>query len=210
MRLATAQINGEVVAVMMDGDTFIEVDLVPGKFDPEDPLMTWLRLGASSAGLVPAAEKTRHHLVKDLQLSAPIRRPGKIIAVGLNYADHVSETGLVVSAEPLTFAKYPSSIVGPNAEILVPTGTNSEPRYCAEWIKDIYRNQFKVLGVDAPELMSGPFHDALALSYACDYGMIFIRSKDGISHNPLEYSSYEDLALGTEILYGSVLEILNK
>ena len=40
-----------------------------------------------------------------------------------------------------------------------------------------------------PELMSGPFHDALALSYVCDYGMIFVRSKDGISHHPSEYSS---------------------
>ncbi len=88
--------------------------------------------------------------------------------------------------------------------------TNSEPRYCAEWIKDIYRNQFKALGLETRELMSGPFHDSLALSYACDYGMIFIRSKDGISHNPLEYSSYEDLALGTEVLYGSVVEILKK
>jgi len=88
--------------------------------------------------------------------------------------------------------------------------TNSEPRYCADWIKDIYRNQFKILGLDAPELMSGPFHDALTLSYVCDYGMIFIRSKDGISHNPLEYSSYEDLALGTEVLYGSILEILKR
>ncbi len=88
--------------------------------------------------------------------------------------------------------------------------TNSEPRYCAEWIKDIYRNQFKALGLEARELMSGPFHDSLALSYACDYGMIFIRSKDGISHNPLEYSSYEDLSLGTEVLYGAVVEILKK
>ena len=88
--------------------------------------------------------------------------------------------------------------------------TNSEPRYCADWIMDIYRNQFKALGLDAPELMSGPFHDALTLSYVCDYGMIFIRSKDGISHNPLEYSSYQDLALGTEVLYGSILEILKR
>jgi allantoate deiminase len=86
--------------------------------------------------------------------------------------------------------------------------TNSEPRYCADWIKDIIRNECKEQNIDAPELMSGPFHDALALSYACDYGMIFIRSKDGISHNPLEYSSYEDLALGTEILYGTILQIL--
>ncbi len=88
--------------------------------------------------------------------------------------------------------------------------TNSEPRYCAGWIKTIISEECKTLGLDAPELMSGPFHDALALSYACDYGMIFIRCKDGISHNPLEYSSDEDLALGTEILYGTILKVLQK
>ncbi len=87
---------------------------------------------------------------------------------------------------------------------------NSEPRYCAQWLKDIIRKQTDLLGIDAPELMSGPFHDALALSYATDYAMIFIRSKDGISHNPLEYSSYEDLALGTEILYATVIDLQSK
>ena len=88
--------------------------------------------------------------------------------------------------------------------------TNSEPRYCATWIKDIIRKQTTQLGLDTPELMSGPFHDALALSYACDYAMIFVRSKDGISHNPKEFSSWEDLALGTEVLYGTMLEILER
>ena len=88
--------------------------------------------------------------------------------------------------------------------------TNNEPRYCAEWIKDIIRSECKKLQLDAPELMSGPFHDAMALSYACDYGMIFVRCKDGISHNPLEYSSYEDLTLGAEVLYRTMLQVLNK
>jgi allantoate deiminase/N-carbamoyl-L-amino-acid hydrolase len=88
--------------------------------------------------------------------------------------------------------------------------TNSEPRYCAPWIKEIIHAQCKFNGLDAPELMSGPFHDALALSYACDYGMIFVRCRDGISHNPLEYASYEDLSLGAEILYGTVLDILER
>jgi len=88
--------------------------------------------------------------------------------------------------------------------------TNSEPRYCADWIKQIIKDNCEKLNLDAPELMSGPFHDALALSYACDYGMIFIRCKDGISHNPLEYASYEDLALGTEVMYHTVLDILSK
>jgi allantoate deiminase len=86
--------------------------------------------------------------------------------------------------------------------------TNSEPRYCAQWIKDIIHRECKALNLDAPELMSGPFHDALALSYACDYGMIFVRCKDGISHNPLEFASYEDLALGTEVLYGTIKKVL--
>ena len=86
----------------------------------------------------------------------------------------------------------------------------SEPRYCADWIKEIIHAECNTLNLDAPELMSGPFHDAMALSYACDYGMIFVRCKDGISHNPLEYSSYQDLALGAEVLYSTVLQVLKK
>ncbi len=88
--------------------------------------------------------------------------------------------------------------------------TNSEPRYCADWIKSIIKTNCENLHIEAPELMSGPFHDALALSYACDYGMIFVRCKDGISHNPLEFASYEDLAIGTQVMYGTVLDILKK
>lgn len=88
--------------------------------------------------------------------------------------------------------------------------TRSDPRYCADWIKEIIHNECKALELDAPELMSGPFHDALALSYACDYGMIFVRCKDGISHNPLEYSSYEDLSLGANVMLGTVVQILKK
>lgn len=88
--------------------------------------------------------------------------------------------------------------------------TRSDPRYCADWIKEIIHNECQALELDAPELMSGPFHDALALSYACDYGMIFVRCKDGISHNPLEYSSYEDLSLGANVMLGTVVQILKK
>lgn len=86
----------------------------------------------------------------------------------------------------------------------------SEPRYCADWIKNIIHEQCRQLSLDAPEIMSGPFHDAMALSHVCDYGMIFVRCKDGISHNPLEYSSPEDLSLGADVLYGTIVEILKK
>ncbi|UKK98363.1 M20 family metallo-hydrolase [Brevibacillus brevis] len=85
--------------------------------------------------------------------------------------------------------------------------TNSDPRYCADWIKAIMHEESSKLGASVRELMSGPFHDALALSYVCDYGMIFVRCKDGISHNPKEYAAYEDVALGTELLYKTVLRM---
>lgn len=85
--------------------------------------------------------------------------------------------------------------------------TNSEPRYCADRIKDAIRLSAEEMGLPLPELMSGPFHDALALSYVCDYGMIFVRSKAGISHHPSEYSSPEDIALGTEVLYRTIRQM---
>lgn len=88
--------------------------------------------------------------------------------------------------------------------------TNSEPRYCAERIKADIRSSAEEMDLSLPELMSGPFHDALALSYVCDYGMIFVRSKDGISHHPSEYSSPGDIALGTEVLYRTIRKICSQ
>jgi allantoate deiminase len=87
---------------------------------------------------------------------------------------------------------------------------NSEPRYCAPWIIDIMHAEANALQLHLPEVISGPFHDALTLSYVTDYGMIFVRSKDGISHNPKEYSSYEDIALGAQLLYKTLVAILDK
>lgn len=85
--------------------------------------------------------------------------------------------------------------------------TVSDPRYCAEHLKDAIRGAASEMGLALPELMSGPFHDSLTMSYYCDYGMIFVRSKDGISHNPQEFSSKEDIAAGTELLYRTALKL---
>jgi 2-keto-4-pentenoate hydratase/2-oxohepta-3-ene-1,7-dioic acid hydratase in catechol pathway len=49
-------------------------------------------------------------------LVAPLR-PGKVVAIGLNYRDHVRETGMELPGRPLVFAKFPSSVIGPGAPI---------------------------------------------------------------------------------------------
>ncbi|USK31021.1 M20 family metallo-hydrolase [Bacillus sp. CMF21] len=85
--------------------------------------------------------------------------------------------------------------------------TNSEPRYCSERIMKIMKNESSHIGLNPIELMSGPFHDSLAMSYECEYGMIFVRCKDGISHNPKEYSTMEDISIGTELLYRTAMKM---
>ncbi|MBD3228630.1 MAG: hypothetical protein GF329_10640 [Candidatus Lokiarchaeota archaeon] len=53
-------------------------------------------------------------------LLAPIKRPSKIICLGLNYLDHAEETGMKLPKKPMLFSKAPSSIIGPNDPIRIP------------------------------------------------------------------------------------------
>jgi len=52
-----------------------------------------------------------------------VGRIGKIICIGLNYADHAAETGAAVPEEPIVFLKATSSLVGPNDKVLRPRGS---------------------------------------------------------------------------------------
>ncbi len=45
--------------------------------------------------------------------------PGKVVAIGLNYLDHIRETGMERPERPLVFAKFPSSVIGPGEPIVV-------------------------------------------------------------------------------------------
>jgi len=67
----------------------------------------------------------------DVRLGPPIRRPGKVIGVGLNYRDHARESGQAVPGEPVLFAKFASSVVGPGEPIVVPPIV-TQPDYEAE------------------------------------------------------------------------------
>jgi allantoate deiminase/N-carbamoyl-L-amino-acid hydrolase len=92
-------------------------------------------------------------------------------------------------------------------QVAVREDTNSPPRYCADGIKEAMRRCARQMGLNPPELMSGPFHDALAMSYVCDYGMIFVRCKEGISHNPREFAAMNDIALGAELLFRTAADM---
>lgn len=67
----------------------------------------------------------------------------------------------------------------------------------------------KILGYSKMSLISGAGHDAILLAKVCPTAMIFIPSKNGVSHNPTEYSTPEDIYKGTNVLLGSCLELAN-
>jgi len=55
---------------------------------------------------------------------SPVRRPvpAKVVCCGLNYADHIAETGREMPEYPTLFAKYADTLTGPTDDIVVPAG----------------------------------------------------------------------------------------
>jgi 2-keto-4-pentenoate hydratase/2-oxohepta-3-ene-1,7-dioic acid hydratase in catechol pathway len=72
------------------------------------------RLAALSAGLGGHAPTGA---VADAGLGAPVPRPQKVFGIGLNYHDHAAEGGMDVPDSPLVFTKFPSCLVGPDADV---------------------------------------------------------------------------------------------
>lgn len=56
----------------------------------------------------------------EARLHAPIARPQKVIAIGLNYEDHAAETGADIPEKPIVFAKFANTVIGPGEPIRIP------------------------------------------------------------------------------------------
>jgi 2,4-didehydro-3-deoxy-L-rhamnonate hydrolase len=55
-----------------------------------------------------------------VRLGPPVRRPSKIVCIGLNFRDHAAETGAEIPAEPVIFFKATTALVGPNDDLVMP------------------------------------------------------------------------------------------
>ena len=81
-------------------------DLIPDNLNFE----TILKLKNIDLEKLPELSKTD-------RIGSCVNKPGKFVAIGLNYSDHAKETGLEVPKEPIVFMKAPSCITGPNDNI---------------------------------------------------------------------------------------------
>jgi 2-keto-4-pentenoate hydratase/2-oxohepta-3-ene-1,7-dioic acid hydratase in catechol pathway len=114
-----------VPGLLVDGRVHALTDLVPdAPQDTRDVIVDWDRVkkaingAGTGAGGLPLDQVT---------LRAPIPRPGKIVALGLNYADHIEEAkdaGLKVPTEQVWFCKQPTSVNDPNGDVELPKVSN--------------------------------------------------------------------------------------
>ncbi|MDQ6524472.1 fumarylacetoacetate hydrolase family protein [Nocardioides sp. LHD-245] len=90
------------------------------------------------------------------RVGAPVPRPGKLITVGLNYADHAAEAAMDLPEEPVYFLKDPATIVGSTDDILLP-----EDSTALDWEVELA----VVVGRDAHRLAT----PAEAAAHICGY-----------------------------------------
>lgn len=83
------------------------------------------------AGLSALSRRPADHALRDVHLGAPIPRPGKILALGLNYRDHAAEANMALPEIQTWFAKMPTAANGPFDAIDLPR-VSSKMDYEAE------------------------------------------------------------------------------
>ena len=72
---------------------------------------------AVNSGLLPVVD------AGDIRIEAPVPRPSKIICIGLNYLDHVTESGAEIPKAPLIFSKFDTCVAASEDPILLPVGS---------------------------------------------------------------------------------------
>lgn len=82
-----------------------------------------------------------------VQLTAPLLHPPRIFGIGLNYREHAAESKMVVQKVPTVFLKLPSSIVGPDADVILFENA-TEPDYEAELAVVIGKGGHRIKAAD--------------------------------------------------------------
>ena len=117
MKLATYTANGQTRTGIVVGDAIIDSGVAGTMIDL---IRDWdhhkgdLEKKAAAGGGVP---------LTSVRLEAPVQRPGKIFAIGLNYADHIAESKMETPQRQVWFTKAQTSVNGPYDDIEIAKGT---------------------------------------------------------------------------------------
>ncbi|MGW2937719.1 fumarylacetoacetate hydrolase family protein [Streptomyces sp. NPDC001156] len=123
--MRVAHINGRLALKGAEG--YIDVAVASGgRFgpDPQAAFVDWDSFTGWAGDTLTAGytADARIELGVDAYWGAVVPRPTQIFAIGLNYRDHVAESGLQVPAEPAVFTKFATSLTGHQRPVVLPEG----------------------------------------------------------------------------------------
>jgi acylpyruvate hydrolase len=130
MRLVTFEHGGTTVPAVLHGDAVIPArELAPALPDEMRAQVASSRDVAGLAGIEGVVAALGAALERSapaglqagsVRLLSPVLEPSRIIGVGLNYRSHAEEQGARIPRQPVLFAKWPGSVVGPDATVAIP------------------------------------------------------------------------------------------
>jgi 2-keto-4-pentenoate hydratase/2-oxohepta-3-ene-1,7-dioic acid hydratase in catechol pathway len=158
VRLISCQTDSGETLGVVSGDRWVHAaDLVAGG---ATTMIGLLAGGTASMATLRDAANPERILAEGLptlglRLLAPVPRPGKVVAIGRNYRAHAEEQGVDPPVAPLIFAKWPSSVVGPDAGIEWDPALTDQVDYEAELAVVIGRRARRVAEAEALEYVAG-------------------------------------------------------
>jgi len=135
LKLLTFSVEGKARPGVLKGDRVIDLAAAGLPAGPYGGLIEIARGGDAMLDRVRKAlndAKAKSYALSEVKVLPPIRRPSKIIAVGLNYIDHCKEANLPVPTEPVLFSKFTTSICGPYDDLTWPASVTKEVDYEVE------------------------------------------------------------------------------
>ncbi|MFN2202538.1 MAG: fumarylacetoacetate hydrolase family protein [Caldilineaceae bacterium] len=181
---------GPQLGVVVD-EHVVNLSLASGGALPND-MRAFLELGEAGMELarsVATAANVEAYgaPLSDVKLLAPISNPSKIVAIGLNYMDHVRESGGAPPSIATMFTKYPSSIIGPGDEIRWDPSLTSKVDFEAELAFVVGKKARNVSEEDAYDYIAGYMncHDVSARDLQLEVGDQWVMGKSLDTFCPL-------------------------
>ena len=112
-------------------------------------------VAALRAAADPERMKREGQPLDEVELLAPVPRPGKVVAIGRNYRDHTAEEGVAPPTAPLIFSKWSSCVIGPGQEIRWDPALTTQVDYEAELAVVIGRTARRVSEAEALDYVLG-------------------------------------------------------
>jgi acylpyruvate hydrolase len=110
MRFATIRTSAGTTAARLDGDILV----------PLDAADVGALLATGDPAAVRATPGAAPVQVEGADFASVVTSPSKVICVGLNYRTHIAETGRELPEYPTLFAKFASTLMGPNDDLVLP------------------------------------------------------------------------------------------